>query len=534
MGKHVNELRRKTSNDSLSKRAKELVKKWRSMVLPESNGQIKTTATTISDQDDVNLNKNKKRPNKDISNIDNIQVKRAKLNGMSELEFSDNSNSSFKDVINSNIILKTEPKRDVILINSDSNSSMPEGCVVGRTDPQIDQQMPKKRGRKKGSKNHKNLIDEAETSFSNKLAVSRGNSKVKTTQELIASLQNKNTNSILGIQTTKIKEDLNERAAKLTERVSIIDQKLNTNASRLKLAQRNKNKLSYNERNDKIIESGSVINDKSLLSSSNNSVADDEDDDIIVVCETESIKSEIKDEPQENQETDDNHIKSTTEDDNNIIPSLSIEDALAQLPPIDKTALLTDESEYPKCTCFLKENKPDFSVDEEDEVDLEHRLEFIEDHECPARIYIEEKYHLHDVTDEKVKLLHDTCISNVNGNYSIGIQQQNPEMLPNGLYVNVVPNVNNECVKTDVISDFSGENFKKYSISECEHNNETDNGDLLMNNCTNRTGVVNEDDRKSNDTISNSNFSFREWHQVTETSSYNGEILKILPYVIID
>lgn len=117
----------------------------------------------------------------------------------------------------------TELKRDVIVVNSDSNSSLPSGG-----DPQLEQQLPKKRGRKKGSKNHKSLLDEAETSFTNKMAVSRGNAKVKTTQELIASLQNKNST----LPPLKPIEDLNERAAKLTERVSIIDQKLNTNANR--------------------------------------------------------------------------------------------------------------------------------------------------------------------------------------------------------------------------------------------------------------------------------------------------------------
>lgn len=232
----MNELRRNTTNESLAKRAKELVKKWRSMVLPESNGQLQerkrpakdsiiTTTTTSSSS-----NNNKTTTmleNSSIAAQTNMvpsSIKRPRINGQtSEFEFSDNSNSSFKDVIGQNTIPITELKqRDIIVVNSDSNSSLPSGG-----DPQLEQQLPKKRGRKKGSKNHKNLIDEAETSFTNKMAVSRGNAKVKTTQELIASLQNKSTTLPL-----KPIEDLNERAAKLTERVSIIDQKLNTNANR--------------------------------------------------------------------------------------------------------------------------------------------------------------------------------------------------------------------------------------------------------------------------------------------------------------
>lgn len=96
-----------------------------------------------------------------------------------------------------------------------------------------------------GSKNHRNLLDEAETSFTNKLAVSasRGSSKVKTTQEILAGIQNKNSVAALsaaaGLKPSK--EDLEEKAAKLTERVSIIDRKLNANAHRNKNSQKSKN-----------------------------------------------------------------------------------------------------------------------------------------------------------------------------------------------------------------------------------------------------------------------------------------------------
>jgi len=45
LGKYINELRRKTTNQDLRRRAKELLKKWRSKVLPttvpEANGQIR-------------------------------------------------------------------------------------------------------------------------------------------------------------------------------------------------------------------------------------------------------------------------------------------------------------------------------------------------------------------------------------------------------------------------------------------------------------------------------------------------------------
>lgn len=437
MGKHVNELRRKTDNDSLSKRAKELVKKWRNMVLPDSNGQLK-----------------EKRP---LNRSPSQESKKPKLNGQTtELELSDNSNSSFKDVITK--------KRDVILINSDSNSSQQE--------PQLEQQLPKKRGRKKGSKNHKNLLDEAETSFTNKLAVSRGNSKVKTTQELIAGLQNKN--STLSSSPVKPKEDLTLRAAKLTERVSIIDQKLNT-TNRYKNSQK-KNFTQKITLGDRVIESGSVINDKSLLPP---------EEEVIVV-------DDIEPPPPPPPPT-----KSPTpppESPQHKITSLSVEEALAQLPPIDPSVLEEEEDPQPRCTCILKEHK-DFAVDDSDE--LGQPFEFIEDGECAARLHFEEKLQSKEVTPEE---LHTKFIENVNGNWGVGVEKNPPDVDENGLFVNVVPNVNTESIPKDV-KDFDCENYKKYSISESD-----------------RTG-----DRV-----------FREWHEVLDTPSYNGEIFKILPYVIID
>lgn len=278
----------------MAKRAKELVKKWRSLVLPDSNGQLKpATEPQIAAADDTTGAKSKKRLPKE--KLEPMGVKRSRVNGaggMNELDFSDNSNSSFKDVIGNAVAAKlaaeTAAKKDVILINSDSNSSFPDGTTA-KNDPVLEQQQPKKRGRKKGSKNHRNLLDEAETSFSNKMAVSRGNAKVKTTQELIAGLQNKS--SSLGVVTpAKPKEDLMEKAAKLTERVSIIDQKLNTSGNRYK----NSQKKGMGLRNDRILESGSVTNvERSPHDEKSQNMSSYTDDEIIVVDEETDITTEV-------------------------------------------------------------------------------------------------------------------------------------------------------------------------------------------------------------------------------------------------
>ncbi|KAF5291793.1 hypothetical protein FQA39_LY14281 [Lamprigera yunnana] len=449
LGKYVNQLRRNTSNKLLAKRAKDLVKKWRDTVLPDSNGQIKHTDE-------------KKRPAKD--SIEAGNAKRPRINGQLELDFSDNSNSSFKET------------KSIVVINSDSNSSLPDP----KHEPPLEQQQPKKRGRKKGSKNHKNLIEEAETSFSNKLSVSRGNAKVKTTQELLADLHIKN---CMG----KPVEDLNEKAAKLSERVSIIDQKLNA-TNRFRNFQKKGVK-------SEVIESGIVTN-----------ITRSSDDEIIVV-DDEPIKVEMQ-EPVK--------VEIEEKEEVTVAKSLSIEEALALLPPVD-ISVLEEKDLEPYCTCQLIENNTDFSVEDDEEVNLQHTFEFIEDKECLARNYLSQKYNLgldSEILNKQVKRLHIEWIPNVNGNFGVGKCKEDTKKTDDGLYVNVVPNVNTENLLKFSNIDYTqpaSENFKKYSISEV-----TDDAE----------GVAKNSDSDST--------TFREWHEMLETPSYNGEIFKILPYVIID
>ncbi|KAF2896360.1 hypothetical protein ILUMI_09823 [Ignelater luminosus] len=533
LGKHVNQLRRNTNNESLAKRAKDLVRKWRDMVLPDSNGQLKSAPNDSHPQEDM---QSKKRPAKEP--LENSNIKRSRMNGqMSELDFSDNSNSSFKDVITSKSTTKS-----VIIINSDSNSSMPDT----KQEPLLEQQQPKKRGRKKGSKNHKNLIEEAETSFSNKLNVSRGNAKVKTTQELLADLHIRSNNSTLSNTSSKPIEDLNERAAKLTERVSIIDQKLNANSNRYRNSQKkfNLNKSNVTDKGE-IIESGMVSNLKNAIISnaSPNSKGSESypnlktalqanntpDDEIIIVDDNEA-ETERKVEPK-------SEVK--VEEEQPVVPkSLTVEEALALLPPIDRS-VLDEKDPQPQCSCQLIENKTDFSVEDDEEVNLQHTFEFVEDSNCSAKSYLIEKYHLDsEMLDERVQRLHAECTPNVNGNYGVGSCKNDSQATDeNGLYVNVVPNVNTENLPKFSSIDYTqpaSENFKKYSISEKlpGSNNKCVEGVAKNDNCELNSTVQNGGSDSNNGNSDTQ--TFREWHEVLETPSYNGEILKILPYVIID
>lgn len=536
LGKYINELRRRTTNESLAKRAKDLVKKWRDLILPEANGQIKTASSISSSNEKINSPtiqdvKNRKRPLKDKTDVN---AKKPVINGQRDYEFSDNSNCSVKDL----------KKTDVIFINSDSNSSMPDQTndsfnslktttstinTSNNTPPketfeEIPPQ-PKKRGRKKGSKNHKHLIVAAEESFTNKMSAISRNSKVKTTVELLADLQNRS-----------VKPDIELRAAQLTESLSRIDQKLNP--------QKNINQNVVPIKNEKIKSENKIFNSiKTEFENNDNRYKQENDqgssrvttpdvvivpsdDEIVDVVGTDGVKElEIKEEVPE---------------------SLTVEEILAQLPPIDRSAL-KEPDEFPVCTCPVPEcenvdnnitvqiinedQKEPYSIfesspkpsspkseDEEQTIsvkkcDSEPIKEIVENLDCPTRHYIRNKYNLDSVSDETVESLKYKCISNVNGNFGIKTDSSKHALSENGLYLNIVPTF--ESLSND-LNCVPNESFNKYSIS-------IDDDD-------DKRGVCDSENPPRINDLSE----FREWHQTLDVQSYNGESLRILPYVIID
>lgn len=74
------------------------------MVLPtETNGQVMRVAVPANDLPVTDEVYGKKRLASEL--LDNVNPKRPRVNGqMSELEFSDNSNSSFKEALMSNLV----------------------------------------------------------------------------------------------------------------------------------------------------------------------------------------------------------------------------------------------------------------------------------------------------------------------------------------------------------------------------------------------------------------------------------------------
>ncbi|XP_015376589.1 PREDICTED: mediator of RNA polymerase II transcription subunit 26-like [Diuraphis noxia] len=165
IGKMVNELRRKTVDKQLAKRAKELVQRWRNLMI--NSAQVIQQAKLPSSQPNGMLSNHSKRP---MTSPDQYTapLKKPKLNGMPSL------NSTIK----SPPVEKTPES-----VPSPVNEPSPE------PDPILEPQGPKKRGRKKGGKNSSKLGIKPTNPVDLERMVSVGASKLKTTQEIIASLR---------------------------------------------------------------------------------------------------------------------------------------------------------------------------------------------------------------------------------------------------------------------------------------------------------------------------------------------------------
>lgn len=350
------------------------------------------------------------------------------------------------------------------------------------------------------------------------MAVSRGNAKVKTTQELIESLQNRSLPPAGATPTSPARnvDDWRERAAKLTERVSLIDQKLNSGVNRLKKHRSGSN----NNR-----ESGVLHHSSPLQHLQRPASPDDEDDDEIIVVD--DVPAAMSKQHRKRLPSDDNDAVDSQPptEQHLVVPlSLSEEEALRRLPPIDMDGG-EDEHETPVCWCVMKEPVEsslvvDGSAEERPPLPPPP-VAFREHVDCPARRRLEEKYRLNDVGDERVALLHAAYADNLNGNYGEARlqceqQQQQPSSpttatsTPSTIShtdVNIVPNFYQLPAKSEACS----ETYKKYSISEGGEERGPGPG---------------QDSTKGRQ--------FCEFHECLDRPSYDGETLRILPYVIID
>lgn len=191
LGKYINELRRKTKNELLAKRAKDLVRRWRDMILPTQASDSSVNGKTVSQPTSPDppveavprthaANKRLRKEDSPDSKSEEPVTKIARLNGSTVRPIFTPETS--RDGFNSKSDNELVPQE---IINIDDEPEVPTG--------------PKKRGRKKGSKNKSTLAKAAaalaqkstEDIVQDKIVALARTPKVKTTQELLADLRSR-------------------------------------------------------------------------------------------------------------------------------------------------------------------------------------------------------------------------------------------------------------------------------------------------------------------------------------------------------
>ncbi|XP_014217319.1 mediator of RNA polymerase II transcription subunit 26-like isoform X2 [Copidosoma floridanum] len=482
LGKHINELRRKTSNDALAKRAKDLVRRWRGLLLPPAqatpqptvadtaptvfNGTntqnlalrnlkpqspafrglkpqsplLKTTSLSRVSSPSLSLHSDQSRspvisPIKPSvtpvsnhrlnSNSAQLEVKSSSQNYLQEaVPRTHSSNKRLrKDEV---IIIDVEPPikkqrlNGEILSGNNINSQVPSPTLKERNPELIEPSsndeinVVKKRGRKKGSKSIKKQVS-VEDSVKEKLASFSRNPKLKTTQELLADLQARGSNSIANLLPS---HGVNNPNAK-----SVRNKKDSENHKYLS----NNHNYSYK----KLSPAEKGIKQESRKYVDSDSVDDDTRD------------SELA--------TDD---KIKTQD-------LTVEEILAKLPPLDRDSI--DWGEDEKYDAQAGSEEADGEVNKSNVVKWE-------------------------ITEDDLVRLHRECNEGLNGNFQ-------PKFW--------FPLENSDLSKT-----CNDDNEVKLEIDSV-------------------VGLQRPLDSHKDEV-------FREWHEMLARPSCDGQILHILPYVIID
>lgn len=279
--------------------------------------------------------------------------------------------------------------------------------VESSTDP--DDSGPKKRGRKKGSKSMKKQPI-LEDRVKEKLASISRNPKLKTTQELLADLRARGTNSSINSSALPSQN---------VESPSVDDILRSSNEQVSKFLRCTQNNLSHRNTVSE------TLPESRLKPTENCHDTPSKCQELGVVYKEKSVTNYQKNQLQVSQD-------------------LTVEEILAKLPPLDPSSIDWGESE---------------TESTEDQSNTEY----------PPR----------QITTEDIERLHTQCVEGLNGNFQ-----------------------------------------PKLSSLTLNEKSEEKGGMSEMN------GVIN--------VYSQPDEEFREWHQMLSRPSYSGQILHILPYVIID
>ncbi|XP_026478956.1 mediator of RNA polymerase II transcription subunit 26 [Ctenocephalides felis] len=611
LGKLVNVLRKKTSNEELANRAKGLVKKWRKIALPLSNGsasvenQQRTSSVVRNTNNNVHqysqhieavafrngtsdritnrpdsrsqspLIKNE-RPITTIYVSDRSQspmlvqtapVKRRlgsdlvsqsnRFSDFTEVLDNQNSNSSFHSVISldttsdadkslataaakhkkekrSSKKHKTLPSDfDSLSNTSESNAVYFQHGVLQNTQPPKksdltfegklnniqseeppiatilpvnetpaiqpiveDKPAPKKRGRKKGSKLIGKPVVNSYSDIKQKIASISGKTKIKTTKELLADLQNRKSQGLSQVITPSL--SLTSSTPPLVKVESPAKPPLSV-----------PNVLPQTViKKEPIVEPDIIIDEVPSTSISAPT--------IINVKKRPRSKTPEKPIPE---------------------GPLTIQQILAQLPPIDRSFQLTEDPDEVICTCTEKPASPVPSVNviapvpkrsifdedyEEEPPDNQVQLvavplpppslpKTIIDPNCPAKAkYCDEP---ENITSEMLDRLHCSFIEGVNGNRDHGVVSQNELNLP--------------LDRADCVPKY-GTTPEGNLHMPLPKNPGSDSDCVLVH------SNIQFSERNSENSSSCSRNEFKEWHEVVQRRSYQNELITILPYVVID
>lgn len=220
LGKYINELRRKTTNETLAKRAKDLVRRWRDMILPQTeaappvshqhNGSTRIPVLGLTNRSGGTGAATRGNVISPAMSVPSSNTSPA-LSQPSRVEAVPKTHAANKRLRKESSLSPEKPPAKVPRLNGssfrpdpgecsrDSSDRASDGCefiaiVKSRNEPTLD---PRKKGRKKGSRNHSTLEKHRPISqpvsgddiVKEKIASIARTPKVKTTQELVASLR---------------------------------------------------------------------------------------------------------------------------------------------------------------------------------------------------------------------------------------------------------------------------------------------------------------------------------------------------------
>ncbi|XP_015523208.1 mediator of RNA polymerase II transcription subunit 26 [Neodiprion pinetum] len=500
LGKYINELRRKTSNDALAKRAKDLVRRWRDMVLPSAHT---TPQPTLADTAPVALNGAKPQS----PALRSLKPQSPALRGLKP---------------QSPLVKDTTPLRvlsPVISVHSDHSRSphiTPNKPMINVTTnhrPNLDESP------KIGPAIQNHVTDAVPRTHSSNKRLRKEDSENSHTTRTPAEpfmkrqrLNGENFNSSLNSQVPSplSKERIPEKSVEpiVESEVPVGPKKRGRKKGSKSVKKQQlvedhvKEKLASMSRNPKLKTTQELLADLQARGSHSNSIVTSsqsrkdppstEDvlrsnsehvtkylqsqNDVLRGAGDGALQTRLKSDDSDHKVSryrdigggDANLNLKSRESPSRTPKHLTVEEILAKLPPLDLNAIVWSDPE-----------------DEQDDSEIIA---------CPKR----------EISAEDLDILHTQQVEGLNGNFQ-------PKLTLN------VENGKNEVSNMDVMERVASD----LSTSKMQ--------DTPSDGTYGSTNVQNSDNR-----VSQKDREFREWHEMLARPSYNDQILHILPYVIID